>query len=200
MGSDLAFASELAGKVALVTGSSRGIGAGMVRALAARGVKCIVNYFADPDGRNEVDAKQVVSEAPGAVALQCDVGDAGQVAKLIAAIGQMHGRLDILINNAGIIRDRTMKKMSDDDWHSVFRTNLDGAFYCTQQAAAILREGGRIINMSSVTALTGFFGQANYAASKAGIIALTKVSARELARQQINVNAIAPGFVDTDMT
>src|SRR5205823_4154350 len=143
---------------------------------------CIVNYFADADGRNEVDAKQVVAEAPGAVPLQCDVGDAGQVAKLIESIQKMHGHMDILINNAGIIRDRTIKKMTDDDWRSVFRTNLDGAFYCTQQAATILRAGGRIINMSSVTALTGFFGQANYAASKAGIIALTKVSARELAR------------------
>ena len=191
---------DFTGKVALVTGSSRGIGAGMVRAFAQRGAMCVINYFADPDGRNEADAKQVAEAAPGSIVLQCDVGDAGQVAKLMEDIQRTFGGLDILINNAGVIRDRTIKKMSDDDWHAVLRTNLDGTFHCTQQAAKVLRPGGRIVNMSSLTALTGFFGQANYAASKAGILALTKVAARELAKQQITVNAIAPGFVDTEMT
>jgi 3-oxoacyl-[acyl-carrier protein] reductase len=191
---------DFSGKVALITGSSRGIGAGMVRAFAKRGAACAINYFADPDGRNEADAMQVAADAPGSVLVQCDVGDPAEVAQMIQTVQQSLGRLDILINNAGIIRDRTLKKMADDDWHAVLRTNLDGTFHCTQAAAKVLQPRGRIVNMSSVTALAGFFGQANYAASKAAIIALTKVSARELAKQQITVNAIAPGFVDTDMT
>ena len=198
--SNMAVDFDFTGKVALVTGSSRGIGAGMVKALAQRGATCVVNYFADPAGRNEAEARQVAAEAPGSIVMQCDVSDRDQVARLIDDIQRSLGGLDILINNAGIIRDRTMKKMTEEDWHAVMRTNLDGTFHCTQQAAGILRPGGRMVNMASVTALTGFFGQANYAASKAGILALTKVAARELARQQITVNAIAPGFVDTDMT
>jgi 3-oxoacyl-[acyl-carrier protein] reductase len=196
MASDIDFT----GKVALVTGSSRGIGAGMVKALAARGAKCVINYFADPTGGNEADARAVAADIPGSIIMQCDVSNSSQVAAMIDEIHRSLGGLDILMNNAGILRDRTIKKMTVDDWNAVLRTNLDGTFHCTQQAARILRPGGRIVNMASVTALTGFFGQANYAASKAGIIALTKVTAHELARQQITVNAIAPGFVDTDMT
>ena len=187
-------------KVALVTGSSRGIGAGIVRGLAGRGATCVVNYVADAGGRNEADARAVAADCGGARVIQCDVSDRGQVAAMFDEVATAHGGLDILVNNAGIIRDRTIKKMGDEDWHSVLRTNLDGTFLCTQAAAKLLRGGGRIVNLSSVTALAGFFGQANYAASKAGVIALTKVAARELARQQVTVNAIAPGFVDTDMT
>ena len=191
---------DFTGKVVLVTGSSRGIGAGMVRAFASRGAKCAINYVADPAGRNEADARQICAETPGSMIVKCDVGNPSDAAEMISTIQKSLGRLDILINNAGILRDRTLKKMTDADWNDVLRTNLDGTFHCTQQAATILRPGGRIVNMSSVTALSGFFGQANYAASKAGILALTKVAARELAKQQITVNAIAPGFVSTDMT
>jgi 3-oxoacyl-[acyl-carrier protein] reductase len=192
---------DFTGKVVLVTGSSRGIGAGMLRAFAARGAKCVINYFADAAGQNLADAQKVAADAPGALLLPCDVGDAAQVADMFRAIESSFGRLDVLINNAGILRDRTIKKLTEEDWQAVLRTNLDGTFHCTQAAAArLLQSGGRIVNMSSVAAIGGFFGQANYAASKAAVIALTKVSARELARQQITVNAIAPGFIDTDMT
>jgi 3-oxoacyl-[acyl-carrier protein] reductase len=110
------------------------------------------------------------------------------------------GGLDILVNNAGILRDRTIRKMSSDEWESVLRVNLTGAFHCIQNALPILQSGGRIVNLASVSGQLGMFGQANYAASKAGLIALTKVAARELARQRITVNAIAPGFIGTEMT
>src|SRR5262249_41374083 len=109
------------------------------------------------------------------------------------------GGLDILVNNAGICRDRTLKKMSQDEWHSVLETNLDGVFYCAQLGAEILRDGGRIVNVASVAGLVGFHGQANYAAARAGVIGLTRVLAKELARRQITVNAVAPGLIQTPM-
>src|SRR5438045_6713983 len=119
---------------------------------------------------------------------------------MMKQINERHGGLDILINNSGIIRDRTIKKLSAEEFESVIRVNLTGTFNVTQKAATILRDGGRIVNLSSVSGQMGFFGQANYASSKAGIIGLTKVSARELARQNITVNAIAPGFIDIGMS
>ena len=191
---------DFSGKVVLVTGSSRGIGAGMVQAFAERGARCVVNYVADPDGRNRSDAEAVVASLPNGLLFECDVGDAARVLAMMQRIGSECGGLDILVNNAGILRDRTIRKMTDDEWESVLRVNLSGALHCIQHALPILRAGGRIVNMSSVSAQLGMFGQANYAASKAGLIALTKVTAREVARQQITVNAIAPGFIETEMT
>ncbi|TAK95917.1 MAG: 3-oxoacyl-ACP reductase FabG [Verrucomicrobia bacterium] len=190
---------DFTGKVALVTGSSRGIGAGIVTALAQRGARCVVNYVADPAGRNQADAESVAARLGDAAVIQCDVGDATQVGTMMAEIRKQFGGLDILVNNAGILRDRSLKKMSADEWESVLRVNLTGAFNCIQQASDLLRAGGRIVNIASVSGLVGFFGQANYAASKAGVIALTKVAARELARRQITVNAVAPGFVNTEI-
>jgi 3-oxoacyl-[acyl-carrier protein] reductase len=119
---------------------------------------------------------------------------------MMAEIQRECGGLDILVNNAGILHDRTLKKMSSEEWASVLRVNLTGAFNCIQAAIPLLRLGGRIVNMASVSGELGLFGQANYAASKAGLIALSKVAARELARQQITVNAVAPGFIDTEMS
>jgi len=192
-------AFDFSGKVALITGSSRGIGAGIVAGLAAGGARCVVNYVADAEGRNQADAERVASGLRGAIVVQCDVGNAGQVKAMMAQVQKEFGGLDILVNNAGILKDRTLKKMSAEEWEAVLRVNLTGAFNCIQQALELLSPGGRIVNMSSVAALLGSFGQANYAASKAGLIALTKVAARELARRQITVNAVAPGFINTEI-
>ncbi len=191
---------DFSGKVVLVTGSSRGIGAATLSAFGERGARCVVNYVADSAGRNLAEAQQVAVRLKNPVVIECDVGDDDQVAAMMLRIGVECGGLDILINNAGILRDRTIKKMSTADWDAVLRVNLSGAFHCIQHAGSILRAGGRIVNLSSVSGSMGFFGQANYSASKAAVMALTKVAARELARQQITVNAIAPGFVDTEMT
>src|SRR5262245_54696104 len=193
-------AFDFTGKVALVTGSSRGIGAGIITALGQLGARCVVNYVADGAGRNQADADQVAAALGNARVMQCDVGNPEQVHAMMEQIYQELGGLDILVNNAGVMQDRTIKKMSLEEWESVLRINLTGAFNCIQHATPILRSGGRIVNISSVSGQLGFFGQANYSASKAGLMALTKVAARELARQNITVNAIAPGFIDTEMS
>jgi len=191
---------DFGGKVVLVTGSSRGIGAEMIKAFGAHGARCVVNYVADTQGQNKTDAASVAKELDQPLVIECDVTQPAQVGAMMKQIQDRHGGLDILVNNSGIIGDRTIRKMSLDDFESVIRVNLTGTFLVTQKAAAILRSGGRIINMSSVSGQMGLFGQANYSSSKAGIIALTKVSAREFARQNITVNAIAPGFIDVGMS
>jgi 3-oxoacyl-[acyl-carrier protein] reductase len=191
---------DLAGKVALVTGSSRGIGAGIVRALVDRGARCVVNYVEDPGGRNRAEAESVASGMNEAVLLQCDVGDAAQVDAMMDQVRQRLGGLDILVNNAGILRDRTLKKIAAQDWDDVLRINLSGVFNCIRSAVPLMRPGGRIVNIASVSAFLGVYGQANYAAAKAGVVGLTKVTARELAKQRITVNAVAPGVIDTEMT
>ena len=191
---------DFTGKVVLVTGSSRGIGAEMIKAFGARGAKCVVNYVADPQGQNKVDATGVANELEEPLVIECDVTRPEQVEAMIKQIQDRHGRLDILVNNSGIIRDRTIKKMSLEEFESVMRVNVTGTFNVTQKVISILRDGGRIVNFSSVSGQLGLFGQANYSSSKAAIIALTKVSARELARQNITVNAIAPGFIDIGMS
>ena len=190
---------DFSGKVVLVTGSSRGIGAGMIRAFAKLGAKCIVNYVRDADGRNESDADKLASEIGAELLLECNVADFARVGEMMKDVADKFGGLDILVNNAGILRDKTIKKMGREDFDAVVQVNLGGAFNTIHHANSVLRNGGRIVNISSVAGIMGFFGQANYASSKAGIIALTKVAARELARQQINVNAIAPGFVETEI-
>jgi 3-oxoacyl-[acyl-carrier protein] reductase len=191
---------DFTGRVVLVTGSSRGIGAEMTKAFDARGAKCVVNYVDDPANQNKDDAEQVARELKEPLVIQCDVTNPQEVEAMMKQIQDRHGGLDILINNSGIIRDRTIKKMTLDEFESVVRVNLGGTFNVTQKAAAILRNGGRIVNLSSVSGQMGLFGQANYSSSKAAIIALTKVSAREFARQNITVNAIAPGFIDVGMS
>jgi 3-oxoacyl-[acyl-carrier protein] reductase len=194
--SDLDFSN----KVALVTGSSRGIGAEIIKAFGKRGATCVVNYFTDPQGQNKADAEAVAKELKDPLVIDCDVTQPQQVEAMMKQIRDRHGALDVLVNNSGIIRDRTIKKMSLEEFESIVRVNLNGTFNVTQKAIPVLRNGGRVINMSSVSAQMGLFGQANYSSSKAAIIALTKVSARELARQNITVNAIAPGFIDVGMS
>ncbi len=191
---------DFTGKVALITGSSRGIGAEMIKAFGARRTQCVVNYVADAQGQNKADALAVAKELNEPLVIECDVTQPQQVEAMMKQIQDQRGGLDILVNNSGVIRDRTIKKMSLDEFESVIRVNLLGTFTVTQKAAAILRNGGRVINMSSVSGQMGLFGQANYSSSKAAIIALTKVSAREFARQNITVNAVAPGFIDVGMS
>lgn len=193
-------AFDFSGKVALVTGSSRGIGAALTAAFGELGARCAVNYVADAEGRNKADAERVATALPGARIIQCNVGNPEAVTAMMEQVKRDFGGLDILVNNAGILQDRTIRKMTFEEWETVLRVNLTGAFNCIQQAIPILRQGGRIVNVSSVSGQLGFFGQANYSASKAGLMALTKTAARELARQNITVNAIAPGFIDTEMS
>jgi 3-oxoacyl-[acyl-carrier protein] reductase len=191
---------DFSGKVVLVTGSSRGIGAEMIKAFGSRDAKCVVNYISDSSGQNKADAEAVAKELKDPLMIDCDVTNPQQVESMMKQIGDRFGGLDILVNNSGIIRDRTIKKLTTEEFESIIRVNLTGTFNVTQKAAAILRTGGRIVNMSSVSGQMGLFGQANYSASKAAIIALTKVSAREFSRQNITVNAIAPGFIDVGMS
>src|SRR5437588_5013005 len=191
---------DFSGKVVLVTGSSRGLGAEMIKAFSQHGAQCVVNYVADAEDRNKSDADAVARELTNPLVIECDVTNPSQVEAMMKTIGEKFGGLDILINNSGIIRDRTIKKLTLEEFESVVRVNLTGTFNVTQKAAAILRKDGRIVNLSSVSGEMGLFGQANYSSSKAAIIALTKVSAREFARQNITVNAIAPGFIDVGMS
>jgi 3-oxoacyl-[acyl-carrier protein] reductase len=190
-------------KVVLVTGSSRGMGAAILEAFAAAGATCVVNFLDDPDGVNRRDAEEVARRlrrhnVPIHV-LEGDVSRYESVEALMKGVVDAAGGLDILVNNAGIIRDRTVKKMSPAEWHSVIETNLDGVFHCSKLGAEVLRDNGRIVNVASIAGMTGFPGQANYAAAKAGVIALTRVMARELARRGITVNAVAPGVIQTPM-
>ena len=191
---------DFAGKVVLVTGSSRGLGAEMIKAFGRRGAQCVVNYISDAEEQNKRDATNVAKELKEPLMMECDVTKPEQVEGMMQTIGEKFGGLDILINNSGIIRDRTIKKLTLEEFESVVRVNLTGTFNVTQKAAPILRQNGRIVNLSSVSGQMGLFGQANYSSSKAGLIALTKVSAREFARQNITVNAIAPGFIDVGMS
>ena len=191
---------DFTGKVVLVTGSSRGLGAAMIKAFGDRGAHCVVNFISDPEGKNKADAENVAGGLKHPLVVECDVTKPDQVEAMMAAIAERFSGLDVLVNNSGIIRDRTIKKLTLEEFESVLRVNLAGTFNVTQKAAAVLRTGGRIINLSSVSGQMGLFGQANYSSSKAAIIALTKVSAREFARQQITVNAIAPGFIDIGMS
>ena len=188
-------------KVAVVTGASRGIGREIALTLASRGARVIVNYNGSAARAEEVVQK--IQEAGGqAEAVQCDVSDFQKAGELMNYVIQTYGRVDILVNNAGITRDGLLMKMSEEDFDAVLNTNLKGAFNCMQHVARqmIRQKGGRIINISSVSGVMGNAGQANYSASKAGVIGLTKAAAREMASRGITVNAVAPGFINTEMT
>jgi len=191
---------DLSGKVALVTGASRGIGCSIAKTLAQNGahVVCV--------SRNVSDVQSVADEITAAggtaAAVACDISDSDNVTKLVKETVGTHNHLDILVNNAGVTRDNLLMRMSEDDWNTVLNINLKAAFIAIKAAARtmIKQRKGRIINISSVVGLMGNAGQVNYAASKAGLIGLTKSTARELAPRGITANCIAPGYVATDMT
>src|SRR5437879_6045652 len=194
---------DYSNKVVLVTGSSRGMGAGILEAFARAGAVCLLNYVDDPAGQNRRDAEETAERLRQHKAtvhlLEADVSRYDAVEALMKRVVEVASGLDVLVNNAGILRDRTVKKMTLAEWDAVLQTNLDGVFYCSKLGAEVLRDGGRIVNVASISGVVGFHGQANYAAAKAGVIALTKVMAKELARRGITVNAVAPGVIQTPM-
>ena len=188
-------------KVAVVTGASRGIGRGIALELAKRGATVVINYNASADAANEVVA-QIEANAGKALAVQADVSQAAAAEQLIKAATDKFGKIDILVNNAGTTRDGLIMMMKEDDWDTVLTTNLKSAWNCSKFAvkAMMRKRYGRIVNITSVSGIAGQGGQTNYSASKAGLIGLTKALAREIAGRQITVNAVAPGFVATDLT
>lgn len=193
--------AQLEDKVALVTGASRGIGKGIALELAKRGAKVVVNYNSNSDAADET-VQQIEAGGSTAMSYQADVSDEAQVVELFKATTDTYGKIDILVNNAGTTRDNVIMMMKPDDFDHVMNTNLRSAWLCSKAAvrAMIRKRYGRIINITSVSGITGQSGQTNYSASKAGIIGLTKSLAREVASRNITVNAVAPGFVLTDLT
>lgn len=192
----------LSGKVALVTGASRGIGRAIAVALGRRGAKVIINYASREDAAREAAAAVEAVGGQAAIA-GFDVANSAAVTDAIKGIGKEHGGLDILVNNAGVAVNGLLMRFSDEQWAKTLNTNLAGAFYCVRAASTLLlraKESGRIINITSVVGEMGNGGQAAYAASKAGLIGLTMSTARELASRGVTCNAVAPGFIETDMT
>lgn len=189
------------GKVALVTGSGQGIGKEIALKLAAGGATLVINYVGPADGANEV-VETIKSNGGEAVAYECNVADLAAVEKMVADVLEKYGRIDILVNNAGITKDNLILKMSEAEFDAVINVNLKGTFNATKAVTKTMMKQryGRIINIASIVGVIGNAGQANYCASKAGIIGMTKAVARELASRNITANAVAPGFIDTDMT
>ncbi len=187
-------------QVAIVTGASRGIGRAVAKELADHGAAVVVNYF-----QSQEPAEALVTEITGgggkAIAVRANVGEPDDAQALAQRALDEFGRIDILVNNAGVNRDRSLRRMSTEEWQEVINTDLNSAFYCTSAVLPdmVERKYGRIINMSSIIGQMGNIGQANYAAAKAGLIAFSKSAAQELARYNITVNAMCPGFIETDM-
>ncbi|MBF2050312.1 MAG: 3-oxoacyl-[acyl-carrier-protein] reductase [Leptolyngbya sp. IPPAS B-1204] len=193
--------ARLQGQVAVVTGASRGIGRAAAIALAAEGATVIVNYASSSQAADAVVA-EITGAGGQAMALQADVGQTDQVDSLVNTVMEKYGRVDVLVNNAGIARDTLLLRMKLEDWQAVIDLNLTGVFLCTRAISKIMlkQRAGRIINITSVVGEMGNPGQANYSAAKAGVIGFTKTVAKELASRGITVNAVAPGFIATDMT
>ena len=189
----------LDGKTALVTGASRGIGRAIAIELAKNGADVIVNYSKDEHGAIKV-VGEIKKIGRASLAIKADVSNFDEVSKMVGVIKNKFGKIDILVNNAGITMDRTLRKMSKDEWNRVIDVNLNSIYNVTKNALPLLQKNSRVINISSIVGVFGNFGQSNYAASKAGIIGFTKSLAKELGRHGITVNAIAPGFVESEMT
>jgi 3-oxoacyl-[acyl-carrier protein] reductase len=198
----MSIALEFSGKTALITGASQGIGAQMARTFHAAGASVWLNH---PDlGSTRADSEEIAAElnakrAGSAFVVAADVADAGAVQRMMGEIKASAGGIDFLINNAAIIRDRTISKMSLEEWQAVVDVNLTGVFQCCKFGLEIMRDGGAIVSMGSISAILGFFGQANYAAAKAGVMAMMRVLSRECAKRKFRVNAIAPGVIETPM-
>ncbi len=195
---------DLSDKTAIVTGAGQGLGRAIAVALHAAGANVVINYYQDDqstdEGWNRTQAEEVVASlGDRSFAIPADVRDQTAIAQMYDQAEKRWGPIDIVVNNAGITRDRTVQKMSPQEWQQVIDTNLTGVFNVCQQAALRLTDGGRIVSLSSIAAVIGSFGQANYASAKAGVISLTKVLSRELAKRRITVNAVAPGVVLTEM-
>lgn len=191
----------LSGKIAVVTGASKGIGRKIAETLAENGAHVVVNYNGSEEAAMET-VSEIAAKGGSAEAMKFNVADHAETSDAIAEIIKKHGKLDILVNNAGITKDGLMMRMSEDDFDAVINTNLKGAFTtCKAVSRQMMKQrSGRVINISSVSGVLGNAGQANYASAKAGMIGLTKSMARELASRGVTVNAVAPGFIETDMT
>ncbi|MBL9131792.1 MAG: SDR family oxidoreductase [Verrucomicrobiaceae bacterium] len=198
----MSIAIDLKGKIALITGASQGIGAQVARTFHRAGANVVINHLGTPG--TTADAQAIADElnlirTDSASIAAADVADPEQVKTMIAEVQARHGGLDFLVNNAAIIKDRTIAKMSYEEWDAVIDVNLSGVFYCCKHALEIMREGGAIVSFGSIAAIQGFFGQANYAAAKSGVQAMMRVLSREAAKKNIRANAIAPGVIDTSM-
>lgn len=191
----------MANKTALVTGASRGIGRATALALAAAGMNIVLNYAGNEQAAAET-AAAIEELGVQVLKVRADVADKAAVEAMVAQATETFGTIDVLVNNAGITRDTLVRRMKEEDWDAVLATNLKGVFLVTQAVVAVMfkQRSGAIINMSSIVGVTGNTGQANYAAAKAGVIGLTKANAKEFAAREITVNAVAPGFIETDMT
>lgn len=191
---------DLSGKVAVVTGGIQGLGKATASMLLRAGACIAVNYFDDDAGVSRQRAEEAAQGwGDAGLVMAADVRDRTEMAAFLESVKAKFGRIDFLINNAALLRDRSVKNLTDEEWDVVIETNLSAVFRVSQIALPYLQDGGRIVNMASISGVIGFFGQANYSSAKAGIIALTKVLSRELASRRINVNAVAPGVVLTEM-
>jgi 3-oxoacyl-[acyl-carrier protein] reductase len=192
---------DLSNQIALVTGGGRGIGQAIATTLAAAGATVVINYRGNAEAATAT-VETITAQGGQAQAIQADVSVPADVERLFTALLAQYGQLDILVNNAGITRDMLLLRMSDEDFDAVLHTNLRGVFLCTRAALRTMtrRRSGRIINIASVVGIMGNAGQANYAAAKAGILGFTRATAREIGSRNITVNAIAPGYIETEMT
>lgn len=191
---------DLTGQTAIVTGAGQGLGAASATRLYEAGANVVVNYFEDAEGVNRARAEEVAGAlGERAIAAAADVRDLEAVAAMFSETAAQFGGVDIVVNNAAVLRDKSIKNLTAQEWQDVIDTNLTGVFNVSKAAGEVLNAGGRIVNMASISGVVGFFGQANYSSAKAGVIGLTKVLSKELAKRQITVNAVAPGVALTEM-
>ena len=191
---------DLTSKTAVITGGGQGLGRATTTALYAAGANVAISWFKDSDGTNQERAEQTAAQlGDRAIALEGDVRSRESVGAMLDHVTQRFGSLDIVVNNAAILKDRSLRNMEDDEWQAVIDTNLSGVYKVCKEAVTRLSDGGRIVSMASISGFVGFFGQTNYSAAKAGVVGLTKALSKELASRQITVNAVAPGVVMTEM-